>query len=40
MQVEARGIEGPVISVTVRGLEVTSRVKFGRVPKPATEVGE
>lgn len=40
VEVEARGIEGPVIGVAVSGFEVTRGVKFGRVPETATEVGE
>lgn len=40
MEVEARGIEGPIVGVAVGGFEITGGVKVGGVPEAATEVGE
>lgn len=40
MEVEARGVEGPVIVVAIGGLEVTGGVELGEVPESTTEVGE
>lgn len=40
MEVEARGVKGPVIGVAVGGLKVTGGVEVGEVPEPTTEVCE
>lgn len=40
MEVETRGIERPIISVTIGGLKVTSGLEFRRIPETATEVGD
>ena len=32
MEIEARGVEGPVIVVAIGGFEITSGVELGRVP--------
>lgn len=40
MEVEARGVEGPIVGVAVGGFEITGGVKVGGVPEAATEVGE
>lgn len=38
MEVEARGVEGPVVGVAVGGFKVASRVEIGRVPKTAAKI--
>lgn len=40
MDVEARGIKGPIVGVAIGGFEITGGVKVGGVPEAATEVGE
>lgn len=40
VEVEARGVEGPIVGVAVGGFEITGGVKVGGVPEAATEVGE
>lgn len=40
MEVEARGVEGPVIVVAVSGFEVASRVELGRVPEATSKISE
>lgn len=35
MEIEAGGVEGPVVGVTVSGFKVASGVEFGRVPETA-----
>lgn len=40
MKIETRGVEGPVVAVTVGRFEVTGGVEVGRVPETAAEVGE
>lgn len=40
MEVEARGVEGPIAGVSVGGLEVAAGVELGWVPEPASEVRE
>jgi hypothetical protein len=39
MEIKARGIEGPIVGVTISGFEVTSRMEFWRVPEATAEVG-
>lgn len=38
MEIEAGGVEGPVVVVAISGLKVTRAVELGRVPKPASKV--
>lgn len=38
MEVEPRGIEGPVVVVAICGLEVTGGVELGEVPEATSEV--
>lgn len=40
VEVEARGVEGPVIVVAVSGFEVASRVELGRVPEATSKISE
>lgn len=42
MEVEAGGVEGPVVGVAVGGFEVAGGVEVGsrRIPEAASEVGE
>lgn len=40
MEVEAGGAEGPIVCVTISGLEITGGVELGRVPEATAEVGE
>lgn len=40
MEVEAGGVEGPVVAVAVGGLEVGGGVEDGGVPEAASEVGD
>lgn len=40
MEVEPRGVEGPVVVVSVGGLEVTRGMEASRVPETTSEVGE
>ena len=40
MEVEARGIEGPIIVMAVGGFEVTGGVEFGGIPETTAKVGE
>lgn len=42
MEVEAGGVEGPVVGVAVGGFEVAGGVEVGsrRIPEAAAEVGE
>lgn len=40
VEVEARGVEGPVVGMAVGGLEVAIGLELGRVPQPAPEIGQ
>lgn len=40
VEVEPRGVEGPVVVVSVGGLEVTRGMEASRVPETTSEVGE
>lgn len=40
MEVEAGGVEGPVIVVAVSGLKITRGIEPRRVPEPAPKVRE
>lgn len=40
MEVEAGGVEGPVVAVAVGGLEVGGGMEDGGVPEAASEVGD
>lgn len=42
MEIEAGGVEGPVVGVAIGGFEVTGGVELGGggVPEAATKVGE
>lgn len=40
MEVEARGVEGPVVGVPISGLKVAGGFESRGVPETATEVGE
>lgn len=40
MEIEAGGVEGPVVVVAVGGLKVTCALKLGGVPEPASKVRE
>lgn len=33
MEIKARGIEGPIVGVTISGFEVTGRMELWRVPE-------
>lgn len=40
MEVEARGVEGPIVVVAIGGFEVASILEFRGVPKSAPEICE
>lgn len=40
MEIKARGVERPVIAVSVGGFEVTIGVETGRIPEATSEIGK
>lgn len=40
VEVEAGGVEGPIVGMSISGFEVACGVESSRVPEAASEVGE
>lgn len=40
MEVEARGVEGPIVIVSISGFEVAVGIELGGVPEAAAEIGK